>query len=906
MERFLWMLLECTLTMTLLAAVMLLIMPLWTRRYSARSAYVAWLILLAGFLVLYRPHPAPAPLKVSVQPMQAQRVVVMPRSDPDVYSSTLQAKAPVADSTPIAPAKAAAPRINVSMALGSLWAAGALLALSTRLWRHQRFLRSVRRWSKPVDAPDTLAILTAEREKLGIRRPIAVKVCRSIDSPMLIGMVRPVILLPDLPLSPEALRLVLRHELIHHQRGDLWGRVLMLLAASAHWFNPLMGAFIKAATFQCEASCDALVMAQMDMDARQHYSETILALLRKRGAVSTALSTRYSGGKRTVKKRILSILDMRPKKLGIFLVALMLAAAIGAAFAFALATETRTPLTLADRGMQTDIHRREQSFSIYEKLEKQAELSRQLDGLLDAYNIEGGYSVVNVLDWTELETKLAACKSASDLADILTLSYILPDAEDHAALDAHIDAIIAATGASPLPRRSYSPVYSPSYGEQTFLWSILAYADDPESGFLSLLLTEDYQLMKLTPQYIASFEKTTAITDAEREFVRDSAIAYAKAYTSVSGADAEVTMVSDIAFTDALAEPYALVWIFTHAYNDDGITPVYAKDVTKDNRGNELAVGVTSGRVYSLVGEISEATFVNEAQAGKDWVANTGLSYPYYDEQYLTSYVSRSITSLIEQLREQYEDALTPQEKLIARHISNSIYASLSPACEWEALEAALCACESAEDFQALLNADYLGINRPYAEDAMQLADYAAHAETYLDLLGWNGLPDRSFVYSSGYSMDEGMEVYAADMTRATTNDRLPGVVITIRPDGRLGTVGGGSMIPEKPIGLFDDLPKAQRDAVTERVLTLVNACATEDENPSDEVRFADNVYDNMGISPLVFAWVRTSEWVSESGEQTFPYGVEVVINPETLQVYQLYNGQGEESFEWNIRQPDA
>ena len=56
---------------------------------------------------------------------------------------------------------------------------------------------------------------------------------------MTLGLLRPVIVLP--PEVPEAdLPLILRHELCHIRRRDLWYKGVMLLANAVHWFNPLV------------------------------------------------------------------------------------------------------------------------------------------------------------------------------------------------------------------------------------------------------------------------------------------------------------------------------------------------------------------------------------------------------------------------------------------------------------------------------------------------------------------------------------------------------------------------------------------------------------------------------------------------------------------------------------------
>lgn len=77
---------------------------------------------------------------------------------------------------------------------------------------------------------------------------------------MLVGFFHPAILLPPVKFAGDELSLILKHELIHFKRHDLWYKALILEATALHWFNPVVYLMAKAAAVQCEISCDALVL----------------------------------------------------------------------------------------------------------------------------------------------------------------------------------------------------------------------------------------------------------------------------------------------------------------------------------------------------------------------------------------------------------------------------------------------------------------------------------------------------------------------------------------------------------------------------------------------------------------------------------------------------------------------
>lgn len=75
-----------------------------------------------------------------------------------------------------------------------------------------------------------------------IRRRVSLRLCPTVSSPMLMGLLHPVILLPDEELTTEELALVLRHELTHLKRGDLLVKAGLVLAYALHWYNPVVWA----------------------------------------------------------------------------------------------------------------------------------------------------------------------------------------------------------------------------------------------------------------------------------------------------------------------------------------------------------------------------------------------------------------------------------------------------------------------------------------------------------------------------------------------------------------------------------------------------------------------------------------------------------------------------------------
>ena len=107
----------------------------------------------------------------------------------------------------------------------------------------------------------------------------------SIDTPFVMGVLRPRIYLPSGILEEER-KFILAHERQHIRRGDPIWKLLGYLALCIHWFNPLVWAAFILATKDMEMSCDEAVIKQLGSKIRADYSTTLLRLTTRRNAIA--------------------------------------------------------------------------------------------------------------------------------------------------------------------------------------------------------------------------------------------------------------------------------------------------------------------------------------------------------------------------------------------------------------------------------------------------------------------------------------------------------------------------------------------------------------------------------------------------------------------------------------------
>ena len=125
------------------------------------------------------------------------------------------------------------------------------------------------------------SVLTDVKEELKIRRNIRVRMSPEVGSPMLVGVLFPVVYMPCKEIPQDMMRMVFLHELTHYKRKDLLIKWFALFVNSVHWFNPLTYLLCANLSEACEVSCDMEVTKNMNEEEQKLYMKTILALVEK-------------------------------------------------------------------------------------------------------------------------------------------------------------------------------------------------------------------------------------------------------------------------------------------------------------------------------------------------------------------------------------------------------------------------------------------------------------------------------------------------------------------------------------------------------------------------------------------------------------------------------------------------
>ncbi|HWQ78877.1 MAG TPA: M56 family metallopeptidase [Anaerovoracaceae bacterium] len=146
------------------------------------------------------------------------------------------------------------------------------------------------------------------------------------NTPMLLGIRKPVILIPE-GYSYEELRHILLHELCHHKHKDLWINVLCCFLLSVYWFNPVLWLCFFVIRRDLEILCDYRVVEITG--ERKAYASVLLRTALKKNQFIFA-TTSMQNGEKEVAKRIRFLAHFKKPKLWVSAAAVVIILAVAA------------------------------------------------------------------------------------------------------------------------------------------------------------------------------------------------------------------------------------------------------------------------------------------------------------------------------------------------------------------------------------------------------------------------------------------------------------------------------------------------------------------------------------------------------------------------------------------------
>lgn len=290
-----WEFLLQTLTVSLAAAVLLIVKYLLADKLSPRWQYGVWGLLALRALIpagMTRQVLLPLPVWVDMWKTAAERGLGSAYASP--WSSL--------DAGSVLPLPSGAPR-SLTDWLFLVYVLGVLGWLLWKLMAYARLRLALRRGT-PASA-EVSARLAAVCEKYGLRPCRAVEV-EGLPTAFVCGVIRPVLALPRGGADDK----VLLHELLHLKYFDAAQGIFWCLIRALHWCDPFMHYVLDRVGNDLESLCDQRVLERLEGEERREYGGILLGMANAKYARAPGTSSISNGGK-NISRRIAAIVRFK-------------------------------------------------------------------------------------------------------------------------------------------------------------------------------------------------------------------------------------------------------------------------------------------------------------------------------------------------------------------------------------------------------------------------------------------------------------------------------------------------------------------------------------------------------------------------------------------------------------------
>ena len=307
----------------LIVIILIFLTPFLNKRYAAKWKYLIWIFLALRLLIPFSGANGQyvigrmLQLKVETSSESEENDANNP-TDIAIPYGRIVVEIPAQMTTPInASSEKNTADITMLDMVTLVWIIGSLIFISVHLISYSHYKSQVIKRGRMIKETRILSQIFRLKYELHISRTLCVMEYDEAESPMIIGFIKPVLVLPKEQYDSEDLFFILKHELVHLKRGDVYLKLLFVTVNAIHWFNPIIWIMQKEAVIDMELSCDERVIQGTSFALRKAYTETLLSMLHKQCVRKTVLSTQFYGGKKIMKKRFKNILIRNRKKNGI-------------------------------------------------------------------------------------------------------------------------------------------------------------------------------------------------------------------------------------------------------------------------------------------------------------------------------------------------------------------------------------------------------------------------------------------------------------------------------------------------------------------------------------------------------------------------------------------------------------
>lgn len=170
-------------------------------------------------------------------------------------------------------------KLALSLFLLFIWIIGSCIAGLKAIFIYYKFkvyLKNIPKFSPSED----LTLLKRVKAELHTHKDIKIYRSDGIPMPIVVGITKFSIYLPNITISKDKLRNILVHEVNHVKYHDNFKKIIILLFRILFWWNPFIYLLDKDMDHILEIQCDMRTVSSMNYMERKKYLEDILDIIR--------------------------------------------------------------------------------------------------------------------------------------------------------------------------------------------------------------------------------------------------------------------------------------------------------------------------------------------------------------------------------------------------------------------------------------------------------------------------------------------------------------------------------------------------------------------------------------------------------------------------------------------------
>ncbi len=338
MAGFMQILFSLSVSGTFLAVILLLLKPFYKNRFSHQWQYYIWLVVIArllfpftintGFNIMESIY---GQVYSMFEQIKAANNTDMPEYSMEESGKPSQPKASNTDNVNTSPGNTSTENntpedlhlvkklakkllLFTTQNIFYIWLVIAIALFTRKITAYQGFIRYLKAGLAETSSLELWEEMGTLIEKSNIKVNVNLYTNSLISSPLLTGFFHPCIIIPSEEIDKTDFKNIIRHELIHFRRKDMFYKWLVQLTACIHWFNPFVYWIVHETSRLCELSCDEMVIKNLDRQGKKEYGNTLLNMAGTGKTFKSSIaSVTLNESKKLLKERLDEIMEFKKK-----------------------------------------------------------------------------------------------------------------------------------------------------------------------------------------------------------------------------------------------------------------------------------------------------------------------------------------------------------------------------------------------------------------------------------------------------------------------------------------------------------------------------------------------------------------------------------------------------------------